>query len=134
MVKAPTGEQGYAANRICEFFAIDKNETFQIWNLQQNKKGPAKKINFGEKHTSADDQKLYRISNTCPDQSFFTGFVLQDFSVKMYLMNFKKGGTITKKKLVKENIQSMQIIQDLLPSNIMSLAITEKQIEQYIDQ
>ena len=28
MVKAPTGEQGYAANRICEFFAIDKNETF----------------------------------------------------------------------------------------------------------
>ena len=47
-------------------------------------------------------------------------------------MNFKKGGTITKKKLVKENIQSMQIIKDLLPSNIMSIAITEKSIEKYI--
>jgi len=28
---------------------------------------------------------------TCPDQSFFTAFALSDFSVSMYLMNFKKG-------------------------------------------
>lgn len=28
MVKAPTGDQGFAANRICEFFAIDQNECF----------------------------------------------------------------------------------------------------------
>ena len=131
MVKAPTGEQGYAANRVCEFFAIDKNEAFQIWNLQQNKKGPAKKIEFSEKHASDDEHKTYRISNTCPDQSFFTAFVLGDFSVKMYLMNFKKGGTITKKKLVKENAQSVNLIK-ALPSNGMSLASTEEQIRSYL--
>ena len=99
MVKAPTGEQGYSSNRICEFFAIDQNETFQIWNLQQFKKKPAKCINFSEKHKSADDNKIFKISNTCPDQSFYTAFAIEDFSIRMYLMNFKKGGSITKKKL-----------------------------------
>lgn len=67
MVKAPTGEQGYSSNRICEFFAIDQNECFQIWNLQQFKKKPAKTINFSEKHVSDADNKIFRISNTCPD-------------------------------------------------------------------
>jgi hypothetical protein len=67
MVKAPTGEQGYSSNRICEFFAIDQNESFQIWNLQQFKKKPAKCINFCEKHVSDPENKIFKISNTCPD-------------------------------------------------------------------
>jgi hypothetical protein len=50
---------------------------------------------------------------TCPDQSFFTAFALQDFSVNMYLMNFKKGSTITKEKLSAENKKSLRIISTL---------------------
>ena len=36
-------------------------------------------------------------------------------------MNFKKGGSITKKKLMKENAQSLVTIRDLMPSNGQSL-------------
>lgn len=50
---------------------------------------------------------------TCPDQSFFTAFALQDFAVNMYLMNFKKGSTITKEKLAAENKKSLRIISTL---------------------
>ena len=59
---------------------------------------------------------MYRISTTCPDQSFFTAFALQDFSVNMYFMNFKKGSSITQKKLIMENEKSQKIIKNL-PSN-----------------
>ena len=56
---------------------------------------------------------------TCPDQSFFTAFALQDHSVNMYLMNFKKGSQITKEKLNMENKKSLKIISTL-PLNLMS--------------
>ena len=58
--------QRFAA-RICEFFAIDQSEDFQIWNLQKSTTKPAHVIHFREKHQSNPDHKLYRISNTCPD-------------------------------------------------------------------
>lgn len=57
---------------------------------------------------------------TCPDQSFFTAFALQDHSVSMYLMNFKKGSQITKEKLTLENKKSHKIITTL-PLNLQSL-------------
>lgn len=44
---------------------------------------------------------------TCADQSFFTAFALDDNSVNMYLMNFKKGNSITKDKLERENKKSL---------------------------
>lgn len=65
--------------------------------------------------------KLYRISTTCQDQSFFTAFALQDFTVVMYFMNFKKGSSITLKKLIAENANSQKIIRSL-PSNQSSAA------------
>ena len=83
------------SSRICEFFAIDQNEDFQIWNLSKTKDKPAYTIKFREKHKSNPDNKLYRLSTTCEDQSFFTAFACDDFSVKMYFMNFKKGSSIT---------------------------------------
>ena len=55
---------------------------------------------------------------TGPDQSFFTAFALQDHSVNMYLMNFKKGSQITKEKLNLENKKSLKIISTL-PLNLM---------------
>ncbi len=55
---------------------------------------------------------------TCADQSFFTAFVLKDYAVNMYLMNFKKGSQITKEKLTLENKKSFKIIQTL-PLNLM---------------
>ena len=64
---------------------------------------------------------MFRISTTCWDQSFFTAFALKDFSVSMYLMNFKKGSSITKEKLNLENKKSLKIIKQL-PSNLMSHA------------
>ena len=45
----------------------------------------------------------------------------------MYLMNFKKGGSITKKKLMKENVQTLVTLKDLMPSNSMSLLKYEKE-------
>ena len=64
---------------------------------------------------------MYSISTTCPDQSFFTAFTLQDHSVNIYLMNFKKGSTITKEKLQIENKKSFKIMKQL-PSNLSSYA------------
>lgn len=56
---------------------------------------------------------------TCADQSFFTAFSLLDNTVNMYLMNFKKGSSITKEKLNLENKKSLKIIQTL-PINMSS--------------
>jgi len=58
-------------------------------------------------------------SMTCADQSFFTAFSLLDNTVNMYLMNFKKGSSITKEKLNLENKKSLKIIQTL-PINMSS--------------
>jgi hypothetical protein len=55
---------------------------------------------------------------TCADQSFFTAFTLMDGSVNMYLMNFKKGSSITKEKLNLENKKSLKIITALPIVNI----------------
>lgn len=78
-------------------------------------------IHFSEKHKSLDaaEQKLFRISTTCADQSFYTAFALQDFTVNMYLMNFKKGSSITWPRLLQENERSLRIIKTL-PTNLMS--------------
>jgi len=54
---------------------------------------------------------------TCPDQSFFTAFALADNSVSVYMMNFKKGSTITKEKLEIENKKSYKIY-NTLPLNV----------------
>mmetsp|Transcript_21645 Transcript_21645/g.33309 ORF Transcript_21645/g.33309 Transcript_21645/m.33309 type:complete len:89 (+) Transcript_21645:2501-2767(+) len=81
---------------------------------------PAHVIKFSDKHQSSESNKMYSISTTCPDQSFFTSFALNDFSVNMYLMNFKKGSSITRDKLNAENKKSQRIIKQL-PSNHTSL-------------
>jgi hypothetical protein len=82
---------------------------------------PAHVIHFREKHNGqADSTKVYRISTTCADQSFFTAFSLMDHSVNMYLMNFKKGSSITKEKLNLENKKSLKIISTL-PINTPAL-------------
>jgi hypothetical protein len=102
------------ATRLCEFFAIDQSEDFMIWNLQKSMGKPAHIIHFREKHNAqTDSTKLYRISMTCADQSFFTAFTLMDNTVNMYLMNFKKGSSITKEKLNLENKKSLKIISTL---------------------
>ena len=88
---------------------------------------PAHTIHFSQKHESDSVKKLYSISTTCPDQSFYTAFALKDFSVNMYLMNFKKGSSITKEKLNLENRKSLKIIKTL-PSNLMSAAKQEIEI------
>jgi hypothetical protein len=75
---------------------------------------PAHIIHFREKHNGqTDSTKLSRISMTCADQSFFTAFTLMDGTVNMYLMNFKKGSSITKEKLNLENKKSLKIISTL---------------------
>ena len=102
------------ATRMCEFFAIDQSEDFMIWNLQKSMGKPAHVIHFREKHNGqVDSSKIYRISMTCADQSFFTAFSLLDHTVNMYLMNFKKGSSITKEKLNLENKKSLKIISTL---------------------
>jgi hypothetical protein len=106
------------ATRMCEFFAIDQSEDFMIWNLQKSMGKPAHTIHFREKHNGqTDSSKIYRISMTCADQSFFTAFSLLDHSVMMYLMNFKKGSSITKEKLNLENKKSLKIITTLPINN-----------------
>ena len=62
---------------------------------------------------------MFRISTTCWDQSFFTAFALKDFSVNLYLMNFKKGSQISKDKLNAENKKSLRVINKL-PQNMVS--------------
>jgi hypothetical protein len=63
---------------------------------------------------------------TCADQSFFTAFSLLDHTVNMYLMNFKKGSSITKEKLNLENKKSLKIFTTLpinsAPSDTMPSA------------
>jgi len=76
-------------------------------------------IQFSEKHNSHDVKRMFRISTTCWDQSFFTAFALKDFSVNLYLMNFKKGSAISKEKLNAENKKSLRVIKTL-PSNMIS--------------
>lgn len=102
--------------RLCEFFAIDQSEDFAIWNLQKYTQKPAHVIQFSEKHNSHDVRRMFRISTTCWDQSFFTAFALKDSSVNLYLMNFKKGSTISKEKLNSENKKSLRVIKTL-PTN-----------------
>ena len=62
---------------------------------------------------------MFRISTTCWDQSFLTAFALKDFSVNLYLMNFKKGSSISKEKLNAENKKSLRVIKKL-PSNMVT--------------
>jgi hypothetical protein len=88
-------ESARFAARICEFFAINQNEDFIIWNLTKKTTCPAHTVKFADKHNSDPVNKLFSISTTCSDQSFFTAFALADFSVNMYFMNFKKGSSIT---------------------------------------
>ena len=61
---------------------------------------------------------MFRISTTCWDQSFFTAFALKDFSVNLYLMNFKKGSAISKEKLNAENKKSLRVLKTL-PANMV---------------
>jgi ribonuclease BN (tRNA processing enzyme) len=122
--EAQTGntEESRFTARLCEFFAIDQNETFIIWNLQKDKRKSCHQIKFGEKHTTSNkDRKIFQISTTCADQSFFTAFEVKDFKVKIYLMNFKKGGEITRERLTKENKQSLAIL-NTLPTNALGMA------------
>jgi hypothetical protein len=51
------------------------------------------------------------ISNTCPDQSFYTGFTVKDHQVVFYFMNFKKGSKITKDKIELEKEKSVKLIR-----------------------
>jgi hypothetical protein len=50
---------------------------------------------------------------TCVDQTFFSTFALTDFSISMYMMNFKKGSQITKDKLALENKKSLTLLTGL---------------------
>mmetsp|Transcript_4407 Transcript_4407/g.7487 ORF Transcript_4407/g.7487 Transcript_4407/m.7487 type:complete len:96 (+) Transcript_4407:2611-2898(+) len=95
---------------MCEFFYINELEEFQVWNMSKKTSLPAHVIKFKEKHNSDENRRLYKISSTCPDQSFFTVFVLKDLTVNLYLMNFKKGSMITKDKLLLENNKSLKIL------------------------
>lgn len=60
-------------SRLCEFFAIDQQENFQIWNLNKAIHKPAHVINFRDKHQG---QNVFGISLTVQDQSFYSGFAL----------------------------------------------------------
>jgi hypothetical protein len=102
------------ATRLCEFFAIDQKEDFQIWNLNKAIHKPAHVIHFADRHQG---QMVFRISMTVADQSFFTAFALADMSVNIYMMNFKKGSQITKEKLKSENKKSLRIMSTL-PLNL----------------
>jgi hypothetical protein len=76
------------------------------------------KINFAEKHGGVSEQMLRKcvISNTCPDQSFYTGFSINDNQVVYYFMNFKKGTKISQEKIEVENQKSVKLLK-ILPSN-----------------
>lgn len=43
------------AARICEFFAIDQSEDFQIWNLFKATSKPAHIIHFSDRHKSSEN-------------------------------------------------------------------------------
>ena len=53
---------------------------------------------------------------TCPNQTFFTGFACDDFSISLYMMNFKKGSQITHEKLMAENKKTKSVYL-VLPLN-----------------
>lgn len=94
------------------------NENFYIWNLNKNIHKSIHKINFAEKHGGVVEDSTMKslISNTCPDQSFYTGFVIKDDKVVFYFMNFKKGTKISKDKIEAENKKSVKLLK-ILPSN-----------------
>ena len=100
-------------SRLCEFFVIDKSETFFIYNLSKNLNKPVHSIEFGGKHDTLNRTDCYQISMTCADQTFFTPFVLRQHLVQLYMMNFKKGSQITKEKLHKENGISLGLLRVL---------------------
>lgn len=106
------------ASRLCEFFVIDVNENFYIWNLNKNIHKSIHSINFASKHEDYDHESRRKciISNTCPDQSFYTGFIINHNSVALYFMNFKKGAKITKERIESENGKSIKLLK-ILPSN-----------------
>ena len=110
------------SSRLCEFFVIDMNENFYIWNLNKNIHKSIHKINFAEKHGGIDDQSLTRsiISNTWVDQSFYTGFRVIGNKMAFYFMNFKKGTKISKDKIESENKKSVKLLK-ILPSNAVSI-------------
>ena len=64
-------------SRLCEFFVIDKSETFYIYNLSKNLNKPVHAIDFAGKHDTLNRTDCYQISMTCADQTFFTPFVLR---------------------------------------------------------
>lgn len=101
------------ASRLCEFFVIDKDENFYIWNLNQDIHKSKHKINFAEKHGGIEEKGVNKslISTTCPDQSFYTGFSVKDHQVVFYFMNFKKGSKITKDKIDSENRKSIKLLK-----------------------
>ena len=94
------------------------NENFYIWNLNKNIHKSIHKINFAEKHGGIPSDSMMKclISNTCPDQSFYTGFAIKGDQVNFYFMNFKKGTKITKDKIEAENKKSTKLLK-ILPSN-----------------
>lgn len=110
------------SSRLCEFFVIDMNENFYIWNLNKNIHKSIHKINFAEKHGGIDEQSLTRsiISNTCVDQSFYTGFRVTGNQMVYYFMNFKKGTKISRDKIESENKKSVKLLK-ILPSNAVSI-------------
>ena len=46
-------------NRLCEFFVMDTAEDFYIWNITRSMDKPARIVNFGQKHDSLGQTKLY---------------------------------------------------------------------------
>ena len=98
-------------SRLWEFFVIDINENFYIWNLNKNIHKSIHKINFAEKHGGIIANSESLISNTWSDQSFYTGFCVKENQVVFYFMNFKKGTKISKDKIVTENQKSIKLLK-----------------------
>jgi hypothetical protein len=56
-----------------------------------------KTVALGNQHESLPDTShLNVLSLPAPDQTFLTGFVMANLSVKLYSMNFHKGNQISK--------------------------------------
>ena len=49
-------------NRLCEFFVIDSNDDFHIWNLSMSMDKPVKTMAFSQKHESLQKPLLTQIS------------------------------------------------------------------------
>lgn len=52
--EARAGDKKFMS-RMCEFFVIDKSETFHIFNMSKNLNKPAHAIDFAGKHQSMPD-------------------------------------------------------------------------------